>query len=1197
MSRFPGNIIKLPNVTPTQSSASGVWSLKDQMVYQRNNLWPFQRDPYFNYTTLLLQGNVPNTTGPQAMNLPLSYNADASTNNFLVTPNGDVGPRPFSPYFNNYSGFFESTASYVRSTSNVAAISGDFTIEGWVFWSASSGAKIIAALSSDSIDWWINAPSGTISYYTGAATRITTSAVVPQNSWTHVALVRSSGVTKIYINGVADGATYSSSATIGSGSEFLYVGRDSGTSFMAGYLSNVRLVIGRAVYTSNFVPETIPLGATTGGQNPPQGTETKLLILQSNRFIDNATSGLGVSVVGTPRITDNSPFVSTDFTTGAGYFDGTTDYLNGATNTATAFNLTGDFTIEMWIYCTDIAASPSGGQGFISWSDSSGWNGWQVYHVSGSLKFEFLTGSTGAGSITSSTITNSQWVHIAVVRSGTSTNNINFYVNGTANGSASYNSSQTSASSFIKIGTDRTGTNYLRGYIAGLRVVNGTAVYTGNFSPPSLANLGRSGATSIAAYPSTTNVNTSFAESATSLLTLQTRAPSQNINFIDSSPNEFIVTKNGNTTQGTFSPFSPTGWGNYFNGSTDYLSLSDNAAWNMGSGDFTAECWIYPTSFANQGMILGQWSGDVGGTGLNWALMFDSGGSGYLRFLTSSNGSGVLFDLSTSTTSFTLTLNTWQHIAGVRNGNTFTIYVNGVSRATTTSASSLYDATNNFTIGAESSTTAQYFTGYISNIRLIKGQALATGNFTPPTALASSTVVGWTGTNVPTQSITGTVSLLTCQSNRFVDNGPNNFTITRNGSTSVQAFSPFAPANAVSPLVTGGSGYFDGTTDYLATPSDAAFGFGTGDFTIETWIYNLGGNTERTLVCVDTTNGLNFWLYGAGGTIGIGRRGVDVNNTFGPTPPLNAWSHIVLARSNSVVTCWVNGVVSGTQSQANSINYVAGPLNVAAIATYGGTEFKGNIAGLRILKGTALYSPSQAVIPIPTTPPTAIPNTSLLLNFTNGAAVDATGKGIAETIAGTQLTVTKATNNYLTGGASVKMTGSGDYIKYAPSVLHDIAGGDFVIEGWFYFTDLSADRAMVSKYGNSSETGGGLGYVLQWFQSGSALRFVLGNSSGDQLYTWSWSPSINTWYYVAVSRNGTNGRAYVGTSGTANQIGSTLTLVTNDLVSPNSLQVGKTHTVAQYLLGYTSSIRITKGSARGYTGSTISIPTGPFPIG
>jgi len=67
----------------------------------------------------------------------------------------------------------------------------------------------------------------------------------------------------------------------------------------------------------------------------------------------------------------------------------------------------------------------------------------------------------------------------------------------------------------------------------------------------------------------------------------------QNNTFLDSSTNNFTITRNGNTTQGTFSPFSQTGWSNYFDGTDDYLAVADNAVLRPGTSNFTLEAWIY----------------------------------------------------------------------------------------------------------------------------------------------------------------------------------------------------------------------------------------------------------------------------------------------------------------------------------------------------------------------------------------------------------------------------------------------------------------------------------------------------------------------------------------------------------------------------------------------------------------------------
>jgi len=77
--------------------------------------------------------------------------------------------------------------------------------------------------------------------------------------------------------------------------------------------------------------------------------------------------------------------------------------------------------------------------------------------------------------------------------------------------------------------------------------------------------------------------------SVTSLLHGDGTNGAQNNTFLDSSTNNFTITRNGNTTQGSFSPFSQTGWSNYFDGSGDYLQVSTSSTtpFALGSGDFT----------------------------------------------------------------------------------------------------------------------------------------------------------------------------------------------------------------------------------------------------------------------------------------------------------------------------------------------------------------------------------------------------------------------------------------------------------------------------------------------------------------------------------------------------------------------------------------------------------------------------------
>jgi len=167
----------------------------------------------------------------------------------------------------------------------------------------------------------------------------------------------------------------------------------------------------------------------------------------------------------------------------------------------------------------------------------------------------------------------------------------------------------------------------------------------------------------------------------------------------------------------------------FFDGSGDYLSVADSDDFHYGSGDFTAECWVYPTASPNQPMLVGQWSGSTGSTTLSWVMMLSNDSNRYLRGLMSSNTSAVDFDLVSSAS---LELNQWSHCAFVKTDSTFTLYLNGVNVASTTDSDTLSNATNALTIGATSSG-AQPFQGYLSNVRVCKGHAVYTSNFTPPT--------------------------------------------------------------------------------------------------------------------------------------------------------------------------------------------------------------------------------------------------------------------------------------------------------------------------------------------------------------------------------------------------------------------------------------------------------------------------------
>jgi hypothetical protein len=124
------------------------------------------------------------------------------------------------------------------------------------------------------------------------------------NAWTHIALARSSGTTKLFINGVQSGVSYSDSNNYGASARVRIGADDDGSpnAFVIGFISNVRVVKGTAVYTTAFTPPTAPLTAISG---------TSLLTCQNNYFKDNSSNAFAVTPNGNPAPNLLNPFNAT----------------------------------------------------------------------------------------------------------------------------------------------------------------------------------------------------------------------------------------------------------------------------------------------------------------------------------------------------------------------------------------------------------------------------------------------------------------------------------------------------------------------------------------------------------------------------------------------------------------------------------------------------------------------------------------------------------------------------------------------------------------------------------------------------------------------------------------------------------------------------------------------------------------------
>jgi hypothetical protein len=620
----------------------------------------------------------------------------------------------------------------------------------------------------------------------------------------------------------------------------------------------------------------------------------------------------------------------------------------------------------------------------------------------------------------------------------------------------------------------------------------------------------------------------------------------QNNTFIDSSTNNFTITRNGNTTQGTFSPFSkPDGrWGNFFDGTGDYLSVAYNSALSITSGDFCVETWLYRTTSGVEQYLCSQRTGAPSNSGWEWRI-------------NATNLCQFFFVGGSSITSVsTIPVNSWTHLAVTRDSNTVRLFINGALDTSETFSNGTASTVNPF-IG-NGTTGGGLFTGYISNLRLVKGSAVYTSAFTPSTT--------------PLTAITNT-SLLTCQSNRFIDNSSNNFAITRNGDVKVTPFSPFPITTAYSTSVNGGAGYFDaGGGDYLSVADDAALQLGT-EFTIEFWLYDPDVPTSSyPFVTKGSTGGIDFLKRSSAGgsTIALFSGSSGSLVLEGGAVKQGEWQHLALTRdSSNNVRIFQNGaIIAGPTTYSSSVAASGAALTIANGLT------NGFVSDLRILKGTALYT--SAFTP-PTAPLTTITNTSLLCNFTNAGIFDNTGFNALETVGNAQIDTT--TKKYGTG--SMEFDGTGDWLIVPDSPDLKLGTGNFTIEFWVYLAtgDIGSNRGLVAKGGAST------GFLVS-LNTTEKVVFTFTTST----ITSSGAITTNAWNHIAVVREGTgSNQTKIYINGTNDGTGT----VSTDFTQTEIMYIGANRTAGDPMKGFIDDLRITKGIAR-YT-TTFTPPTAALP--
>jgi hypothetical protein len=616
-----------------------------------------------------------------------------------------------------------------------------------------------------------------------------------------------------------------------------------------------------------------------------------------------------------------------------------------------------------------------------------------------------------------------------------------------------------------------------------------------------------------------------------------------NSTFIDRSTNAHTVTPTGSPTQTAFHPYLDN-WSVEFDGSGDYLtaptSLTDN--------DFTVEGWLHieTSSSTNRYIFLHAPSGSTTSSSF---LVYYREDTFYVQW-----GSGDAY----FATSYSGLKNQWFHFAVTYNksAETVTGYLNG-TQVGTFSASSRSISSDNTSIGHRDG--GGTFDGYISNLRVTNGSVVYTTNFTPSTEKLTA--------------VSGT-SLLTCQSNRFIDNSASAHAITVGGNVKVSAFNPFGQESEYAVGENKGSSYWvDNSSNYLDLGSSFDF-YDTTDWGIQCWVYP--NSTQRMGILSDRNNsssgGITVHLTDTvGGTL-------EPNAFFPASSTLESnvslkpyeWSHIHLKRIGTTAYWYINGELvnsgSWTSTPSSGENMMIGRERTSTT-----DNFDGYISDLKIMQSNVSEEPTT--LPIS---PVGSTNAYFYLSMDNAGIFDKTGLNTLTPVGDT------ATSTTQTKFADTAMyfDGTGDYLTIPDSSLFAFGSGDFTIEAWIYANSLGSYNGVIGQWPDNGSTANN-SFVLETVGTNIDFYWV----SGTTLYTLPdiGAIALNQWIHVAVARNGNSIYGFI--NGSLAKTGS-ITQTLND--SSSAITVGGNVAGGGGWNGYIEGVQILKGVAK-YT-SNFTVP-------
>lgn len=578
-------------------------------------------------------------------------------------------------------------------------------------------------------------------------------------------------------------------------------------------------------------------------------------------------------------------------------------------------------------------------------SGSGGVLQFQLYMSGNGTTFSIANGVGVTGYLINTTY------HIALTRSG---NDFKFFINGAIAAAFTINSTiWYELTDRTTIGGNTTSTSRsVSGLIDEVRITKGVARYTAAFTPPTLE------------FPLRGPIDLLFPQS---VLSMNMNGRNASTFFPDLSPNKKNITASGNAAVSIVD--SKFGGGcAVFDGVGDFLTVASSENFDLAT-IYTIEFFIKPNSLSSNFGVLhrGFYNTSAPGTwtGLAFSIRWIGAAARFYFYGTTAADEQFLDVASAFSTT------EWRHIAMVRDGTTGRVFVNGVLSGTITGLNTPLGSTQTLRIGRwDFSAGNEDFNGRLDDVRIIRGTAKYSTNFTPP--IAPQSISG------PADASYASVSLLLDfvgpnTSTQFFDKSPNVKAVTARGNAVIStAISRFNGCSAV----------FDGTGDALTIPDDAGFDFGSSDFTVEITAYWLvmpaSGQAHVLASQWSNTSAQAGWslnVVNSAGTYIINfaytTNGSTQQNTSRTlTSPLvtGTWYHIAVSRAGNTMRIFVNGVQVGadismagvTIFNSNSLLAIGAQTNNPATPDFV-FSMNGYIGAARITKGVGRYTAGFAI--------------------------------------------------------------------------------------------------------------------------------------------------------------------------------------------------------------------------------------------